>query len=585
MEEILNKMDEMLELENEKDSLNNKETQIQEMTNNIEEAYREKSRLTDNMLKDLKQEEIEQQEVKLEAIKNEAENDKENFKTEFQAKKSDLMNAIKQEKEKYMRQSEIDALNKELADDEKKKEAYQKVADNAKMTIDKIKQEMQNGDFKNIHLLKNAQTEYDANMLKVESLENELSDRKQTIAEYKAVEQYKDEYSDLLHLEMRMGAINSDNFIDAIRKDEAYGIHNIDKNNIIDEDIIIDKNIIKLDEDEQELKFDSTEDELEEDSFAKFLREHEDYTFGEVYNMFKKEKNNMNNNDLDNDRDNEMPHNEEELKNNQNFERMKIYDIPPFNKQKEPKIDPEIIMDKLEKKKIEVHISEKDKKVLAVYTGEKTGRITEKESELYTWRDLAEKIELYDKTGLKDICKEVAGGKIKGLLLRRKINPSIVEILKEDKDILKEYVTAINDRKELPFELTHDLEGLNPVKKFIKQRSSMLKREEQCGAKILNKLFNKNNTLEEAKDNLYRIAIKDNNYEDDLFDDLFKETKEVEQLNERKYKHASPKDKKALQEEMKRLKIENQDNHIEKNAIQKVQLSNEENEKNQEAER
>lgn len=56
-----------------------------------------------------------------------------------------------------------------------------------------------------------------------------------------------------------------------------------------------------------------------------------------------------------------------------------------------------------------------------------------------------------------DLCKEIAGATFPGLLLRTKVNPAIVETLKNDKETLKEYITCLYEQKELPFELVHDL--------------------------------------------------------------------------------------------------------------------------------
>ena len=139
MEEILRQMEEIRTIQEEKNVLKNNEKLIQEMKEEIEELYREKSRMVDSVLGDAKQESIAQRKKEYEALKDKVEEEKRNIKEKVQTKKAVLMNIIKKQKE----------------------ECEPKIESNKK-------------------------------------------------------------YVDLIYLEMRMGALNFDNFDEIIGKDEFY---------------------------------------------------------------------------------------------------------------------------------------------------------------------------------------------------------------------------------------------------------------------------------------------------------------------------------------------------------------------------
>lgn len=579
MEEILKRMEEMLELVNSKENSKKEMAQVQEMKENVEKSYREKNLIMDSMLKDLKQEEIEKEENKLNEFKKTAEENQKNLMAEVDSRKGNLIKAIENEKAKYKRQSEIDSLNEEVNQEENKKEAYQKVADNAKKTIDKIQNELAEGDFKNVHLLKNVQEEYNANLLQIQSMENKINEQRKIIENYKAVEKYSDEYADLVHFEARMRGISYDNF-EEIKNEGVYQNSNnkqqrsapVQRTNSEEKETNVTTNkgasvepvAPKADNTEEKHKkaqipnqelpdieniieeFKNGKEPLSEEQQEKIEQEISENPKQEIpEELMKKVLENV-------ERD-------EGIKRltytpNRKIESKVPKTIDPKNlmndskEKKEAYIDPKIIMNELNKKIKEIIISEKDKKVITIYANEKTGEPYKKEeSELLTWKDLDEKSKIKRKTELKKMCKEIAGGRIKGLLLRRNVNMSVVNVLGQNKKDLEKYLTAINEKEQLPFELIHDLGGLNPVQKFIKQHRAVLKREEECGAKIVNKLFDKN------------IALKEAN--------------EVQVTG----KHASPEGKKELEEaknmskeEKKKIlegiKVDNKNNKIEENA-------------------
>lgn len=148
---------------------------------------------------------------------------------------------------------------------------------------------------------------------------------------------------------------------------------------------------------------------------------------------------------------------------------------------------------------------------IKIYISEKDGILkyidnTGKEYEL-TWEELSkEKKELYKRTSIKKMCKEAirnTNGRRFGL--KRKINPAIVKALDAtgNENLIQEYIESIADKKELPFELTHDLSKLSRVQKWKLRK--YIKAEEKCGAKIIGKLWNKNRALPDSEKNVERI--------------------------------------------------------------------------------
>ena len=80
--------------------------------------------------------------------------------------------------------------------------------------------------------------------------------------------------------------------------------------------------------------------------------------------------------------------------------------------------------------------------------------------------DIKEAIEnrkgLYKRINLKEIM-EKAGveSRINQFMLKRKINPVILEAINEDKKMTEEYIYSLIEKKEFPFEYKHDLENSN----------------------------------------------------------------------------------------------------------------------------
>lgn len=160
----------------------------------------------------------------------------------------------------------------------------------------------------------------------------------------------------------------------------------------------------------------------------------------------------------------------------------------------------------------------------------------------------------FSRLDIKNICKEIAGGKIKGLLLGRKVNPEIVSVLQHDPEQLKDYITCIYQKKELPFELTHHLRGIGILDKI--RLNKFARSEEKLGAIVMGKLFDKNRALDGVKDNKMLNAAKEG------FEKGVTAAKE-------KAIRAKDKAKDFVQ------KIPNEDNHIEEKANEAIKQSQE----------
>lgn len=226
--------------------------------------------------------------------------------------------------------------------------------------------------------------------------------------------------------------------------------------------------------------------------------------------------------------------------------------IPP-----EYRLENKYFTDRLENN----HFIKGNKKIQSIIISEKTGEVTvigEDGEEIsknkifkHNLKDNAEKISLYnDIKGLK-LCNEIAENKKDAKKLMKKLNPSILLALQDNKEMIREYVNAVHKEEKLPFELTHDLEGMNPIKKFFKQRSKQLKAEEKYGTKILNRLFDKSKALDEGKEREEVVIpeIKedyDREIETEEIDEQPKEN--IEKIEKGPYKHASKEFRKKYKE-------------------------------------
>lgn len=135
--------------------------------------------------------------------------------------------------------------------------------------------------------------------------------------------------------------------------------------------------------------------------------------------------------------------------------------------------------------------------------------------------DIKEAIEnrkgLYKRINLKEIM-EKAGveSRINQFMLKRKINPVILEAINEDEKMTEEYIYSLIEKKEFPFEYKHDLENSNlsfkdmTLMNRVALKESKIEGNEVIGAKklytiksffgkIKNKALAKFNKKEEPK--------------------------------------------------------------------------------------
>lgn len=122
---------------------------------------------------------------------------------------------------------------------------------------------------------------------------------------------------------------------------------------------------------------------------------------------------------------------------------------------------------------------------------------------------IEEKGNIYKRLEIGKMCRKVIkdtkGKRRLGIMLKRKINPEIVKALDAtgNEDLVQDYIESIYTKKELPFELTHDLSELSMIEKL--QMRKYTKSEEKCGAKILGKIFSRNKALPEGEKGVEQI--------------------------------------------------------------------------------
>lgn len=168
---------------------------------------------------------------------------------------------------------------------------------------------------------------------------------------------------------------------------------------------------------------------------------------------------------------------------------------------------PEINVEKPEVSKTKTR--KKEKWVDCIEISEKDGNIiynvnnSEQEHSISIKQALEEKQVKFKRLGISKMCKEIAGGKIKGMLLKRKINPEIIAVLQDNSEQIEEYINCIHKKEKLPFELVHDCNYINIFKKL--KLNSFINAEAKSGAIIKGKMFNKNKTLK-AKEKTKAIA-------------------------------------------------------------------------------
>lgn len=201
-------------------------------------------------------------------------------------------------------------------------------------------------------------------------------------------------------------------------------------------------------------------------------------------------------------------------------------EMVPETKETQMKQQKTIKKENIEPKKDEVTSITINENAGEIYVSTKEGVKTKLSLE----EVLDEKKAIYKRLDVKKICSNIEKGKIKALLLQAKVNPAIIKAL-NDKEAIKEYISCLNEKRELPFELVHDLRN-SKLGLFDKMKMWVHARAEDKipGTKIsfASRLWNKNRAIEAPKE---------------------------KEVTEKK-------------EGLKDIKVENENNRIEKNAAE-----------------
>ena len=112
-------------------------------------------------------------------------------------------------------------LEKEIPLLESHAKAYQKVLENAKRTLEVVKEEIISGKFTRADKVVALQEEINANQKHFDESNKELEKAKTNLAQHETLDKHKEEYIDLEYLFARIQGIHYDN-VEKIEKDEFY---------------------------------------------------------------------------------------------------------------------------------------------------------------------------------------------------------------------------------------------------------------------------------------------------------------------------------------------------------------------------
>lgn len=482
MEEIKNKIEEMIKVAEKKQKIDELDNSVKEKEKELEQLGKELSlSMIGTVDKQMKKEEVEKASEEFEEMKSEKESYQNDLNEKFENSKSDLISSIDEEMSKYKKKSEIDNLKSQ-------KQAYERIAENAQKTIDNAIRDFNEGKQINQTIVDNAREELKTNKEKATEIESKLEG-------YIELESNLEQYKDLEYLKTRT---------------QGLRVTDIDK-------------------------------DLESGFVSKY--------FGEKENE-EEQKNNVENSNSESSKDeenqqgkgtkiepneskNEIEKNDNEMKNEQ--EGLNVLRNPSKGKE-EIKAQGDKIINELGKDYKNVHftpetmqnggnrnendisifISENDK---IIECKDKNGTINIPIEEIENEKnDMYKRLDISKKC--RKIIKETTGKRRLGLMLKRKVNPAIIRALDStgNRDLIEKYIESVYNKSEFPFELKHDLSGLNIREKFKLRKYT--KTEEKCGAEILGKIWNKNKALSEGKQNV-------NELEQESKDDIAASVREI----------------------------------------------------------
>ncbi len=469
MEEIKNKIEEMIKVAENKQKIDELDNSVKEKEKELEQLGKELSlSMIGTVDKQMKKEEVEKASEEFEEMKSEKESQQNDLNEKFENSKSDLISSIDEEMSKYKKKSEIDNLKSQ-------KQAYERVAENAQKTIDNAIRDFNEGKQINQTIVDNAREELKTNKEKATEIESKLEG-------YIELESNLEQYKELEYLKTRTQGLR----VTDIDKDLESGFVSKyfgEKKNEEEQKNNIENSNSESSKDEENQQGKGTETEPNES------------------------KNEI-----------ETKQNDNEMKNEQ--EGLNVLRDPSKGKE-EIKAQGDKIINELGKdyknfhftpetmqnggnrneNDISIFISENDK---IIKCKDKNGTINipieeieDEKNDMYKRLDISKKC--------RKIIKETTGKRRLGLMLKRKVNPEIIRALDStgNRDLIEKYIESVYNKSEFPFELKHDLSGLNIREKFKLRKYT--KTEEKCGAEILGKIWNKNKALSEGKQNVNEL--------------------------------------------------------------------------------
>lgn len=469
MEEIKNKIEEMIKVAENKQKIDELDNSVKEKEKELEQLGKELSlSMIGTVDKQMKKEEVEKASEEFEEMKSEKESQQNDLNEKFENSKSDLISSIDEEMSKYKKKSEIDNLKSQ-------KQAYERIAENAQKTIDNAIRDFNEGKQINQTIVDNAREELKTNKEKATEIESKLEG-------YIELESNLEQYKELEYLKTRTQGLR----VTDIDKDLESGFVSKyfgEKKNEEEQKNNIENSNSESSKDEENQQGKGTETEPNES------------------------KNEI-----------ETKQNDNEMKNEQ--EGLNVLRDPSKGKE-EIKAQGDKIINELGKdyknfhftpetmqnggnrneNDISIFISENDK---IIKCKDKNGTINipieeieDEKNDMYKRLDISKKC--------RKIIKETTGKRRLGLMLKRKVNPEIIRALDStgNRDLIEKYIESVYNKSEFPFELKHDLSGLNIREKFKLRKYT--KTEEKCGAEILGKIWNKNKALSEGKQNVNEL--------------------------------------------------------------------------------
>ena len=469
MEEIKNKIEEMIKVAENKQKIDELDNSVKEKEKELEQLGKELSlSMIGTVDKQMKKEEVEKASEEFEEMKSEKESQQNDLNEKFENSKSDLISSIDEEMSKYKKKSEIDNLKSQ-------KQAYERIAENAQKTLDNAIRDFNEGKQINQTIVDNAREELKTNKEKATEIERKLEG-------YIELESNLEQYKELEYLKTRTQGLR----VTDIDKDLESGFVSKyfgEKKNEEEQKNNIENSNSESSKDEENQQGKGTETEPNES------------------------KNEI-----------ETKQNDNEMKNEQ--EGLNVLRDPSKGKE-EIKAQGDKIINELGKdyknfhftpetmqnggnrneNDISIFISENDK---IIKCKDKNGTINipieeieDEKNDMYKRLDISKKC--------RKIIKETTGKRRLGLMLKRKVNPEIIRALDStgNRDLIEKYIESVYNKSEFPFELKHDLSGLNIREKFKLRKYT--KTEEKCGAEILGKIWNKNKALSEGKQNVNEL--------------------------------------------------------------------------------